>query len=89
MGQHLSFIREEERKSDAVYSSRVSVYRAVKCAGCPVSGLCNKAMGNRKIEVSHTLNRYKEKVRKLLNSEEGIFHRKKRSNEPEAVFANI
>ena len=46
MGQHLSFIREEERKSDAGYSSRVSVYRAVKCAGCPVRGLCNKAMGN-------------------------------------------
>ena len=89
MGQHLSFIREEERKSDAGYSSRVSVYRAVKCAGCPVRGLCNKAMGNRKIEVSHTLSRYKEKVRKLLNSEEGIFHRKKRSIEPEAVFANI
>ena len=89
MGQHLCFIREEERKSDAGYISQVSVYRAVKCAGCPVRGLCNKAMGNRKIEVNHTLNRYKEKVRKLLNSEEGIFHRKKRPIEPEAVFADI
>lgn len=77
MGQHLSFIGEEEGKSDAGYSSRVSIYRAAKCAGCPVRELCNKAMGNRKIEVNHTLNRYKEKVRNLLNSEEGIFHRKK------------
>lgn len=52
-------------------------------------GLCNKARGNREIEVNHTLNGYKEKIRKLLNSEEGIFHRKKRPVEPEAVFADI
>ena len=89
MGQHLSFIREEERRSDAGYISHVSIYRAIRCAGCPVRGLCNKARGNREIEVNHTLNRYKEKVRKLLNSEEGIFHRKKRPVEPEAVFADI
>lgn len=46
-------------------------------------------MGNRQIEVNHTLNQYKEKIRFLLNSEEGIFHRKKRPVEPEAVFADI
>lgn len=89
MGQHLSFIREEKRKSDAGYISLVSIYRAAKCGGCPVRGICNKAMGNRQIEVNHRLNRYKEKIRYLLNSEEGIFHRKKRPVEPEAVFADI
>lgn len=89
MGQHLSFIREEKRKSDAGYISQVSTYRAAKCVGCPVRGLCNKAMGNRQIEVNHTLNQYKEKIRFLLSSEEGIFHRKKRPVEPEAVFADI
>lgn len=89
MGQHLSFIREEKRKSDAGYISQVSIYRAAKCVGCPVRGLCNKAMGNRQIEVNHTLNQYKEKIRFLLSSEEGIFHRKKRPVEPEAVFADI
>ncbi len=35
-----------------------------------------KGGGNREIEVNHTLNGYKEKVRKLLNSEEGILYRK-------------
>lgn len=89
MGQHLSFIREEKRKSDAGYISQVSIYRAARCVGCPVRGLCNKAKGNRQIEVNHTLNRYKEKIRYLLTSEEGIFHRKKRPVEPEAVFADI
>lgn len=89
MGQHLSFIREEERRSDTGYISHVSIYKAMKCTGCPVRGLCYKARGNRKIEVNHTLNGYKEKVRNLLNGEEGIFHRKKRPVEPEAVFADI
>ena len=89
MGQYLFFIREEKRKSDAGYISQVSIYRAAKCLGCPVRGLCNKAMGNRQIEVNHTLNRYKEKIRYMLNSEEWIFHRKKRPVEPEAVFADI
>ena len=89
MGQHLSFIREEKRKSDAGYISQVSVYRAARCVGCPVRGLCNKAVGNRQIEVNHRLNRYKEKIRYLLGSEEGILHRKKRPVEPEAVFADI
>ena len=89
MGQHLAFVREEERGSDAGYISRVSIYRAIRCAGCPVRGLCNKARGNRQIEVNHTLNGYRDKVRKLLNSEEGIFHRKKRPVEPETVFADI
>ena len=89
MGQHLSFIREEKRKSDEGYISHVSIYRAAKCMGCPLRGLCNKAKGNRQIEVNHTLNRYKEKIRYLLSSEEGIFHRKKRPIEPEAVFVDI
>lgn len=89
MDQHLSFIREEKSKSDAGYISHMNIYRAANCAGCPVRGLCNKATDNRLIEVNHTLNRYKEEIRYLLSSEEGIFHRKKRPVEPEAVFADI
>lgn len=46
-------------------------------------------MGNRQIEVNYRLNRYKEKIRYLLSSEEVILHRKKRPVEPEAVFADI
>lgn len=89
MGQHLSFIREENRKSNAGYISRVSIYRAERCSGCSLRGLCHKAKGKRQIEVNHTLNTYKEKVRILLNSEAGICHRKRRSVEPEAVFGDI
>ena len=37
-------------------------------------------------EVNHKLNEYRKNARKLLTSEEGILHRKRRSIEPESVF---
>lgn len=89
MGQHLRFIRDEKRKSEAGYISFVSVYRASRCCGCPVRSLCHKSKNNRQIEVNHKLNAYKEQIRILLTSEEGIYHRGKRPVEPEAVFGDI
>ena len=89
MGQPLHFIRQEKQVSDAGYVSQVSVYRATRCKGCPVRGRCHKAKGEREIKVNHILNAYKEKIRTLLNSEEGIYHRGKRPVEPEAVFGDI
>lgn len=89
MGQPLHFIRQEKQVSDAGYVSQVSVYRATRCKGCPVRSRCHKAKGEREIKVNHTLNAYKEKIRTLLNSEEGIYHRGKRPVEPEAAFGDI
>ena len=89
MGQLLHFIRQEKQVSDAGYVSRVSIYRATRCKGCPVRDRCHKAKGERVIKVNHTLNAYKERIRTLLNSEEGIYHRGKRPVEPEAVFGDI
>ena len=45
--------------------------------------------GNRLIEVNHSLNEYKRRVRDLLTSERGLYHRSKRPIEPEAVFGQI
>lgn len=39
--------------------------------------------------MNHALNAYKEKIRTLLNSEEGIYHWGKRPVEPEEVFGDI
>jgi hypothetical protein len=64
----------------------VSYYEAENCAGCPLKCICYKAQGNRRIEVNPNLNRHKEKVRQLLTSEEGLYHRSQRPIEPEAVF---
>ncbi|EHL86059.1 transposase, partial [Coprobacter fastidiosus] len=38
---------------------------------------------------NYNLNRYKQKAREKLMSEEGIYHRGRRCIEPEAVFAQI
>ena len=89
MGQHLEFIRNERRKSDAGYTYTVSIYKAKRCTGCPLRSLCHKSKGDRRIEIDHKLNEYKSKVRELLNSPEGLYHRSKRPIEPEAVFGHI
>ena len=89
MGQHMEFLRTERRKSDAGYISTVSIYKAGRCAGCPLRSSCHKSKNDRRIEVNHNLNRYKGMARELLNSEEGLYHRGKRPVEPEAVFGHI
>jgi hypothetical protein len=82
-------VGEGTRKSDGGYVSPVSYYEAKNCTNCPLKCLCYRAEGNRRIEISHNLNRHKEHVRKLLTSREGLMHRSKRPIEPEAVFGQI
>ena len=89
MGQHLRFVRYEKRKTDAGYVSTVSIYKAKRCKGCPLRSMCHKSKNNRQIEVNHKLNQYKDEVRTLLRSPEGLYHRGKRPIEPEAVFGHI
>lgn len=86
MGQHLGKTGTTTRKSENGYISTLSIYEAKNCQGCPLKCLCNNAKGNRRIEINHNLNRHKQRVRELLTSEEGLFHRKRRPIEPEAVF---
>ena len=88
-GQHLEHIGDELSKSDLGYVSTISKYRAQNCAGCPFSGLCHKAKGNRVIEVNHKADEYRAKAKERLTSEEGLYHRSMRPIEPEAVFGDI
>lgn len=90
MGQHLEFIGIRHNKTESGYISESSQYRARNCRGCPLRGECYKGKSdNRTIEVNHQLNRYKEKARELLTSEEGLKHRGRRCIEPEAVFGQM
>jgi transposase len=86
MGQHMELKGKTTRKSASGFVSNISVYQAANCTTCPLKSLCYHAKGNRRIEVNHNLNRHKEKVRKRLTSEEGLYHRSRRPIEPEAVF---
>lgn len=89
MGQKMEFIRQEKRYTASGYQQTVSIYRATRCEGCPLRGQCHKSKRNRQIEVNHTLDDYKAKVRELLTSEQGLKHRSNRPIEPEAVFGQI
>lgn len=89
MGQHMDFVREEKRYTESGFEQTVSIYMARRCHGCPLIAKCHKAKGNRIIEVNHRLNAYKDMVRSLLTSEEGLMHRSRRPIEPEAVFGQL
>ena len=65
------------------------LYQATDCTECPLRKECHNAEGNRIIRVKHRLNEYKKKVRELLTSQRGIYHRSIRPIEPEAVFGQI
>jgi transposase len=89
MGQHMENIKTVTRKSESGFVSYLSYYQAKNCSNCPLRCLCYKAKGNRIIEVNHNLNRQKERVRKLLTSDEGLYYRSHRPIEPEAVFGQM
>jgi len=89
MGQPMTYKHSWKRKTDRGYEQNTRIYQAQNCKGCPMRGPCNKARGNRIIEVNPRLIRYKKQIRERLNSEQGILYRSQRPVEPEAVFGNI
>lgn len=89
MGQQMQYIGTHQIKTKTGFTQTINRYQAKNCNGCPLRGVCHKSKGNRIIEINHKLNNYKEQIRKNLNSEKGIYHRKKRPCDVEPVFANI
>ena len=88
MGQQMTYIGDKTRKTASGYLQTHRLYKAQNCTGCPLRGPCHKAAGERIIQRSPNLVRYKQQVRELLNSDEGIKKRKQRW-QVEAVFGNI
>ena len=89
MGQPMSFIGEVTRKTSTGFKQTLKRYQAKNCANCPLNGVCHKSQGNRIIEKNENLQRHKTIAYELLNSDEGIKHRKKRCCDVEPVFGNI
>lgn len=89
MGQPMQRVGERKSKTSSGYQQSYAQYQAKNCHGCPLRGLCHKSAGNRIVEINHNLRLHKEKVRKNLNSEQGIKHRKQRPADVEAVFGMI
>jgi transposase len=89
IGQAMTNIGTTTRTTTTGYKQNITLYRAKNCEGCPLKGVCHKAEGNRTIEVNRNLNRLKQQADDLLQTEQGIQHRKRRCYDVEPVFANI
>ena len=89
MGQKMEKTHESIRRTKTGYRQKLSHYQAKNCQGCPIRGVCHSSKENRSVERNHQLELYRERVRQLLTSEEGIKKRKQRSVEVEPVFAHL
>lgn len=89
MGQQMNFIGSAKKKTSTGFIQTLKKYQAQNCQHCPLNGACHKSKENRIILINQRLNRQKQRVHELLNSEEGIERRKKRCFDVEPVFANI
>ena len=89
MGQPMQYIGDNDKISGNGFLQTYRRYQAKNCRNCPLNGVCHKSKTNRIIEINVNLKRHKQKAHELLNSEEGVRHRKKRCYDVEPVFANI
>lgn len=89
MGQQMLLVGQRKRITDNGFVQHYKIYQAQNCSGCPLRGLCHKAKENRQIQANHQLKQLKAKARERLLSDKGIYHRKKRPADVEAVFGII
>ena len=83
------YVETKPYKSKNGYLSKRRFYECSDCATCPLKPKCTQAKGNRRIQVSFELRRYRQQARENLLSEQGIALRRSRSTEPETVFGDI
>ena len=89
MGQPMSNIGKATKQTSTGFTQNITRYQAVNCEGCPLRGACHGAKGNRTIEINHHLNEQKQRATERLNSEKGLYYRKRRPVDVEPVFGNI
>ena len=89
MGQIMHRKGEKRKRSENNYERLLVQYQAQNCEGCPIRGVCHNQRGNRIIEVSHMGNYLRKKAKDKLESEQGIYYRKKRCADVEPIFANM
>jgi transposase len=87
--KRMRYIETRPYKSKNGYLSERRFYECPDCTACPLKPKCTKAKGNRRIQVSFELRRYRQQATDNLLSEQGITLRQLRSIEPETVFGDI
>jgi hypothetical protein len=89
LGRKLIKTGSRKRITENGYEQQYIIYQSDNCDSCPLKLECTRDGGKKTIEVNNQLNRYKLKACTMLNSEAGIYHRKRRSVDVEPVFGNI
>jgi len=88
--QHpLTYIETRPYKTENGYLSQRRYYECSACGTCPLKPKCTQAKGNRRIQISFELQRYRQQARDNLLSEQGIALRKQRGVEVEGAFGDI
>jgi hypothetical protein len=68
----MTYLETKPYKTSAGYLSERRFYECAQCAACPLKSKCTKAKGNRRIQVSFELQRFRQQARENLLSEQGI-----------------
>lgn len=77
------------RRTQTGYVQEYVRYQSVSCEGCSLRDNCCKGAANRTLDINRRLALLKAKAYEKLNSEKGIYYRRRRCIEDEPVFANI
>jgi len=88
-GKKIKFKEEREVKKATGYLAKIRHYECEDCDGCPLKSKCTTSKTNRTISVNRKLEAYKEKMRVNLNSEKGLYLRKRRGIEVETFFGDL
>lgn len=85
----LVYLETRPYKTQNGYLSQRRMYECRNCAACPLKPQCTQAKGNRRMQFSFELQRYRQQARDNLLSEQGIALRQQRSIEDETVFGDL
>ena len=87
--QRLTYQGTRSRTTEHGYRTLIREYECGSCAVCPLKPQCTRAVGNRRIGINPTLNRYQQQAREKLVSDQGRRLRSRRGVEVETVFGRI
>lgn len=88
-GEPMKAVRHYQKIISSNFVKTYTVYQASKCSKCALRNLCHKQKGNRSYHVNHQAKQLKQAATGRLQSEKGIYYRKKRPVDVEPVFGNI
>lgn len=88
-GRTLRRAETYQRKTGNGFMQEYVRYRSAGCDGCSLREQCCHGESDRTLQINRRLEALKERARKNLTSERGIYYRRRRGVEVESVFANI